>query len=342
MPQLPALPGPADWPALPPGSLPMQSRAWLQARLDLVPDPARQRLVAVGNGGRPRALAVLVEDGDWLREPFLMYEPSDLVWSDAEALDELAGELARQGRPLHLERLPAASPTLAALRRAYAGRGLVRSEGAMPTPYIDLPAGLTEADALFNAGRRSDFRRLERRAAAYGAVSYDIHAPRNGEELAPLLAAAFAIEGNSWKGEAGTALATDPFQGNFFVAFTRAAAAEGWLRLAFLRLDGRPVAMQIAGHWQDRFWLFKISHDRAFAACSPGQLLLRHTLGHALTAGLRSYEFLGLMAPWTGLWTRQLRHYVQVRALPPSLASVRAAARHGLGAALAPLRRFLS
>ena len=59
----------------------------------------------------------------------------------------------------------------------------------------------------------------------------------------------------------------------------------------------------------------------------PGQLLIRHTLAHAAEAGCKSYEFMGVMADWTRLWTKQTRHYVQVHAMPYSLATVAAATR---------------
>lgn len=339
---------PADrWPRPPAGAfaIPMQTRAWAEARLALLDWPYAPQLLAVEDGAAIAALAPLVQDGPWLAEPPAMFEPSDLIWRDEAGLHRLAKALARQPAPLRLDRVPVDSPTLAALRRAYAGRGLLRLREAMPTPTVDLApwrAGPEfDPDAGFNAGRRADFRRLERRAAAQGEISYEMHAPTTPAELEPLLADAYAVEAASWKQESGTALSADRRQGEFFRRFTAAAAAQGMLRIAFLRLDGRPAAMQIAAEWGNRFWLFKISHDQACAACSPGQLLLRHTLGHAARAGLASYEFMGVMAPWTTLWTRQVRRYVQVRAIPFSRPVLALAAHKGARAVLHRLRRFV-
>lgn len=270
-----------------------------------------------------------------------MFEPSDLVWRDAAGLQALADALARQPLPLRLARVPAASPTIAALRRAYAGRGIVRLREAMPTPAVDLAPFRADPDAGFNAGRRSDFRRLERRAAALGEVRYEIHAPAGPADLEPLLAEAYAVDAASWKEVAGTALTADRRQGDFFRHFAAAAAREGMLRVAFLRLGGRAAAMQIAAEWQGRFWLLKISHDQALAPCSPGQLLLRHTLAHAARTGLASYEFMGVMAPWTELWTRQVRRYVAVSAIPFSRPVLALAARRGAQAIIHRLRRIL-
>ena len=73
-----------------------------------------------------------------LREMPLMNEPSDFAWSDEVALSELAARLVAERRPFFLERLPADSPTLAALRRAARGKFWLKVEPAPPTPQIDI------------------------------------------------------------------------------------------------------------------------------------------------------------------------------------------------------------
>jgi Acetyltransferase (GNAT) domain len=292
----------------------MQTHAWSSARVGLVSN-SPLHLFGVEEGGNLQAVAPLIRIGHWLRELPAMFEPSDLAWRSHEALQTLADALAGQPVPLYLDRLPEQSPTIEVLRHAYAHRGLVLTKPAMPTPFIDLE-GCREIDATFTARRRSDFRRAERKAAERGTIAYVIHSPTSDAEVRDLLSDAYAVEAQSWKAATGTALTTDVRQGNFFNHFTRAAARDGSLRIAFLRLDGRPIAMQIASEWQQRFWLFKISHDQAFDHCSPGQLLLRHTLRYAAACGLRSYEFMGIMDNWTRRWATDSRRYLQVRAIP--------------------------
>lgn len=328
------LPADAQWPALPDAvaAIPTQTPAWVRARAALLP-PDAACFIAVHDGAGLAALAPLLRSGRWLREPPALFEPSDWLWRSPQALAELALAVARLGLPLQLDRLPLASPTLGALRQAFGGRALVQLRPAMPTPVIELDERWREPEAGFDARRRADFRRYERRAAAHGRLSFELHAPPPGAALQPLLDQAYAVEARSWKARRRTALSADPVQGGFFVRFAQAAAAAGMLRIAFMRLDGQAVAMQIAAQWRQRFWLFKISHDEAFDACSPGQLLMRHTLLHAAHEGLLSYEFMGGMDPWTRLWTRQLRHYQQVQVLPVGLASAQVLARRAAGRA---------
>ena len=326
--QLTELPGFSAWPS-PVDGIPMQTHAWTQARMGLIPLTMPRHLFAVTAEQQVRALAPLFATGGWLREPPNMFEPSDLIADDSESLNELARGLARQSMPLYLERLPANSPTVSALRRAYARRGMVLARPAMPTPVIHLSDQAREVDAWFNAGRRSDFRRYQRLAGNFGPVSYEIHAPSDETQLETLLNEAYAMEARSWKAMVGTALTSDFIQGEFFRRFSRDAAIEGMLRIAFLRVDGQAIAMQIACEWRRRFWLLKISHDRAFNRCSPGQLLIRHTLRHAAESGLQSYEFMGIMDDWTRQWTRDARQYIQLRAIPFGAASLKMLIKRG-------------
>lgn len=337
-----AFPDQSAWPAfdtLCPSLLPTRTHAWMAARAGIV-QPETVLLFTVEDKNTIAALAPLIQHAGWLLELPRMFEPGDLVWSSPESLHALAGMLARQPLPLHLERVAEDSPTIAALRRAFRWRGIVLTREAMPTPFIDLTAQGGDPDACLTARRRSDLRRAERRARQLGEVRYELHAPRSESELSALMHEAMAVEARSWKEEAGTALTADRTQGHFFDQFASGAMREGMLRIALLRIDGRAVAMQIAGEWKQRFWLFKISHDRAYDGCSPGQLLLWHTLREAARGGLLAYEFMGIMAPWTELWTQQQRRYRNVYAIPFSPGVFKMLAKRLLRPVVARLRRF--
>ena len=320
--------------------LPTQTHAWMSARAGAV-RPEAIVLFAVTAEGKTTALLPTLPHMGWLLELPRLFEPGDLVWSTPASLAALAEMLARQPRPLHLERVPADSPTIDALRRAFRWRGILLTRESMPTPCIDLTGHSNNPDACLTPRRHTDLRRAQRRAQALGEVRYELHAPRSESELALLMQEALAVENLSWKAGAGTALTTDEDQGRFFEAFTEEAMRCGMLRIALMRIDGRAVAMQIAGEWNHRFWLFKISHDQDFAECSPGQLLIWHTLRDAASRGLLSYEFMGVMAPWTELWTKKLRHYRDVRAIPFSSAVFKMLVKTVLRSAYARLRQVL-
>jgi CelD/BcsL family acetyltransferase involved in cellulose biosynthesis len=243
-------------------------------------------------------------------------EPGDALCRDRGAADALARAVADAGRPLEIDRVPADSPLIPALRSAMRGRGLVSLRPAMAAPTIALDGRWKDPASLFNAGRRSDFRRAERRAAELGEVRFEMLSPGPGEFDA-LFDEAVAVEARSWKREAGTAIAVDRFSGRFFRDYFRACAVQGTLRIAFMRIAGRAVAMQMALEWAERFWLFKIGFDEEFGRCSPGALLMLHSLGWAAERELRSFELLGTSEAWIAqLWTRESRECVRLRAYP--------------------------
>lgn len=324
------LPGTALWPGPPAGEtgLPMQTAAWARARASLLGPRQHAHWLAVMDGAQVAALAPLVRQGRWLREPPALHEPSDLAWRDGAALQALAQALAAQPLPLQLDRVPAASPTVGALRKAFARRGVLRESQAPPTPVIHLGAAWSDPERALGARRRADFRRYARRAQRHGELRYELLAPADEASLERALAPALAVDARSWKAFARSALTHDPEQGRFFASFLREAAATGVLRIALLWLGDRPAAMHIATEWRQRHWLLKIAHDSDLADCSPGQLLMQHTLCDAARRGLRSYELLGEAADWTRLWTRETRPYLRLQAYPYSADSAVVAARH--------------
>jgi CelD/BcsL family acetyltransferase involved in cellulose biosynthesis len=243
-------------------------------------------------------------------------EPGDALCRTPESASRLADALLRDSRALELERIPADSPLIPALRAAMRGKGWVTVRPWTPAPTISLDERWKDPAARFNSGRRSDFRRAARRAAELGEVSFEILSPTPGEFDA-LFDEAISVEGRSWKREAGTAIAVDGAKERCFRHFFSSACASGTFRIAFMRIDGRAVAMQMALEWGGRYWLFKIGFDEEYSRCSPGTLLMLETIGWAAKRGLGAYELLGNVEPWIAqFWTREQHDCVCLRAYP--------------------------
>jgi CelD/BcsL family acetyltransferase involved in cellulose biosynthesis len=256
-------------------------------------------------------------------------EPTDLVYADACHVAALAAALARSGSGLFLGRVPQESPVERALRDAYRGRGVVVARRAAAAPFIELDAGWRRPGGNLNGGRRSDLRRARRRAAAIGSVGFEMHLP-DGDSAPALLRDAFAIEASGWKGETGTALASDARLGALYRAYALAEARAGRLRLAFLTVGGRRVAMQLGVEKGARFWLLKMGYDQSFRSCSPGTLLLLDAVRWAADRGLESFELMGVPEPWTAVWTDRARPQVAIAAYPARLKALPHLASDGL------------
>ncbi|MGZ3197600.1 MAG: GNAT family N-acetyltransferase [Croceibacterium sp.] len=258
-----------------------------------------------------------------------VFEPGDAVCRDAGAAAHLARVLGAESRPIELARIPAVSPLIPALKAAMKGRGLVSVRPATPSPTIALGPEWREPESRFNSRRRSDFRRAARKAEEFGELRCEMLAP-TPDEFDALFDEAIAVEAKSWKRAAGTAIACDPLKEAFFRKYLRAACARGEGRVAFLRLGGRAVAMQLAVEWGNRYWLYKIGFDEAYARCSPGTLLMLHALRDVAERGLTGFELMGDSEAWIAdLWTREAHDCVRVRTYPFSLAGLAAAARDG-------------
>jgi CelD/BcsL family acetyltransferase involved in cellulose biosynthesis len=299
---------------------PMQHFIWSRACAETFSADYSLRVLTVGPARRPSAIAPLVgRHGALTRLEMIgvneLYEPMDLCYDSPAALAALAQALADLGIPLVLKRLPAQSPVIPALERAFKGRGMVFLQPMDSCPYIELDERWKEPEQNFNSGRRSDFRRMRRRAEKLGTITYETSTPSR-DEVGPLIEEAFRIDGASWRSEDGTALARDGVRGDFFRRYALAACEQGILRLCFLRIGRQAAAMQFAVESGGRFWLLKISHDESFACCSPGLLLMLQTVRYAAERGLRSYEFLGTAAPWTAVWTQLERPCVALLAYP--------------------------
>jgi CelD/BcsL family acetyltransferase involved in cellulose biosynthesis len=316
-------------------ALPTQDLPWTLASLDAFGgEPA---LFAFGATAAPNAIAPMLRHGRRLEfAGGEMVEPGDLLADSADSLTALAANLVRDGAPLLLARVSAASPSIAAVRRAVSWRGTVHVHEGAGYPTIGLDDRWCEPGGGLSASRRSALRRAGRKAAQTGEVAVELLAPAV-DELPALLDEAFAIEARSWKGVNGTALVNDPPRAHFVRRYAEETARRGTLRLQFLRIAGEAVAMQIAIEWKHQIWLFKIGYDDAHAAASPGQLLLAESIADAARRGLRRYQLLGTAADWTRVWTTDEQPCVTVRAYP---ATVRSAVELVADARTLARRRF--
>lgn len=297
----------------------MQDQDWARACANAFDGSHEPHLIVAGSRQHPEAIAPLAMRRRPIRRLELLgasqiSEPTDFLYANDDALAELADALLALRRPLLLERLPATSQTARAIRDR-ARRYVVICRKAPGCPFIELDARWEEPEQLFNAGRRSDLRRALRRAEKLGPVSYQVLSP-SADDLDSLLDRAYRVEAAGWKGRGRTALAADATVRAFFGRYARDAAEQGILRLGMMRIGDQAAAMQIAVELRERFWLLKIGYDERFARCSPGNLLMLHTVRHAANRGLRSYEFLGMEAPWTRAWTESVRPCVTLRAYP--------------------------
>jgi CelD/BcsL family acetyltransferase involved in cellulose biosynthesis len=228
-----------------------------------------------------------------------------LLAEDAAAERELVARLFAPN-PLHtsLGYLDeAADGTVELVRSARASGRRLLTVTMQRSPWVDTQGGWEGFEAGLSGKFLRDLRRRRRQLEQVGEVSVEV---REGTEL---LEEAFRLEASGWKEKRGTAILSRPSTRRFYRDVAEWAAPRGLLRLAFLRLDDRPIACQYA--LEDGRWYFlKGGIDPELLRFAPGKLLVHAMIERACAEGLESFEFLGADEAWKNDWQPAHRELV--------------------------------
>jgi CelD/BcsL family acetyltransferase involved in cellulose biosynthesis len=184
------------------------------------------------------------------------------------------------------------------------------------SPYVPIAGTWAEYKQRLSAKRLSEIRRRRRLLEGAGRLSLQI--VDGSERLAEFLEEGFGVEAAGWKGEGGSAIISRPQTRQFYSEVAHWGAARGVLRLAFLRLDGRPLAFDYCLEEGNVHYLVKTGYDPAYRALGPGLILRYEMLARAFDTGLASYEFLGTDQPWKLEWADQFHEQVLLRTFGPT------------------------
>ncbi len=192
------------------------------------------------------------------------------------------------------------------------------------------PTAGTGFDAYWAAREsrvRNTIGRRERRLRAAHAVAIDIA----GDAAPARLDAYAAIYAASWKG-------AEPAP-EFIRALCRTAARLGRLRLGLLTVDGAPAAAQLWLMSGRTAMIYKLAYDERFKDHSPGSILTREMMRHALEAdGAAEIDYGIGSEPYKREWMTAKRSRVGIEAFGLATAGGAAGALRQLAAAA--LRRL--
>ena len=244
---------------------------------------------------------------------------SGMLAAGDEAARNLAeGLFVRRWRRLTLWPLEAGSSSLDASRRAadvHGYRSVARTIGR--SPHIPLDQGWDAYRSDVSSKVLSEVRRRRRHLEARGRLSLEVY--DGGSDVAGLLSEGLKVEASGWKGAEGTAIAARPQAVRFYQEIAEWASARGSLRLAFLRLDDRPIAFDLCLEEDGVHFLLKTSYDPEFRTFGPGILMRHDMIERAFQEGLRSYEFLGHDEEWKHRWAKRFRDQILLKCYAPSL-----------------------
>ena len=286
-----------DWDdlAVATGASPFVRPGWISAWVDAFARPDDLYLLCVRRGGAlVGVLPVLRRRGAAVGACNAETPAFDAVTADDRATSALATELFRR----HTGRVDLPFlPSDGRIARGFRDIALLTRPGSWQSqrsqPFVDVRGTWQayEAEKL-STRRKRDLRRLRRRMAEAGKLEFVFE--RGGHRADDLVEAGFATEAGGWKGRAGTAVMSSEATRAFYSAVARWADAIGILRLAFLRLDGRPLAFSFAFEQGGVHYGLKLCYDEEFARFSPGIVLLHHLLQHGFAdPQLHRFEMLG-------------------------------------------------
>lgn len=198
-----------------------------------------------------------------------------------------------------------------------ARRYRVFTESIPALPYVAIDGTSWDAyEKGLHKNHRGDSRRQRRRLEEKGHLTLDV---RDGTEgLNGLLEEGFRVESSGWKGAEGTSIKAHPATRRFYTEVARWASERDWLRLAFLRLDGRALAFDYCLELDRTHYLLKTGYDPAYERFSPGKVLRYLMLVRAFSEGLAAYELLGVVDPWKQKWASACRELQSLHMFAPT------------------------
>jgi CelD/BcsL family acetyltransferase involved in cellulose biosynthesis len=138
--------------------------------------------------------------------------------------------------------------------------------------------------------------RFERRLEATGETRVEFRTP-TVDEVDELLRIACRIEDSGWKGEAGTSVVRTTGMYEFLLRQSELLAANGELQVAFLHLDGYPIAFQWLWNVKGVLHGVKVGYDEEFKSLAPGIVLLHDVLRSVFASAphrCHGYDFHGV------------------------------------------------
>lgn len=303
----------AGWTELAAGAPIFLSPGFIEIQLPLAP-PGERVVAVLREGGRVAAVLPLVRHGATLVP--LRSDHSQLydgLGSPHAMHALLEGMIAVGGWDvLRLEEIPEHSPLVTSLvaEARHAGCHVELREGHR-CPIFDLP----RFEEHLKGKHRANLRRCAKKA---GTVAYERVTTADEQALADGL----RIEAMAWKGEAGTAITSDPRVDEAYHRLARLGEARGELSLSFLRIGGERVAFLFGLEHGGTLHAMKIGYDPAFAEVSAGHLVAWKAAEDAERRGLRRFDFMGQVDAWKLRWTEQSRGHVTAIVYRPTVRGV--------------------
>lgn len=243
------------------------------------------------------SLSAMINDHSW---------KYDLIYKEEAGLSALFDYWMRQTpvTSLQLGLIPATSRTIQLIQKGESRFYWYAYQSCTP-PYLSLEGSWADYFSRRSGKFRSNINGQERRLQKKGTLSFETITSL--DNLPQALDDGFRIEAMAWKGEAGSAIEKSPKLVAFYTELAHEAGKQGWLRLAFLKLNQKRISFNYSLAYKKKLYLIKPGYDPAYAQYGPGQLLTRKVIQQAFEDKLIEYDFLANPEPWKMNWAEGVR-----------------------------------
>jgi len=199
---------------------------------------------------------------------------------------------------------------------AKTARYQVLTESRQVAPYVDTHGAWEDYESSLRRKFRSELRRRRRRLEEEGQLTLEVF--DGAEGLSELLEEGFRVEGSGWKGTGETSIDSHWSTRRFYTEIAHWATEHDWLRLAFLRLNGRALAFDYCLEHDGVHYLLKTGYDPAYRQYAPGMIIRHLMLARAFSDEISTYDFLGADYGWKREWTDVQQERLFLRMFAPT------------------------
>jgi CelD/BcsL family acetyltransferase involved in cellulose biosynthesis len=287
-----------EWDGIvPDDARPFDLHCWYEAWWDAFGGPLELSVCTVRRGGELTGVLPLARDGSGLtalaNDHSPVFRP---VAREAETRAALLTAAMENGaRGLALPSLPADDPCLAPAR-----------DGGPPMNVLLEPgrvSPIVEVEGDFEAWRKQSkprwgapLERFRRKMGRDHEADFSIVEPPANLEAE--LEDGFRVEAGGWKGQAGTAIVSNPDTEAFYRRLAVEFHRRGELRLSRIVLDGQTAAFDLCLLHRNRLYLLKTGFDESFRRLAPGLVMRLSIVERCFELGLEAHELLGDDSEW--------------------------------------------
>lgn len=215
-----------------------------------------------------------------------------------------------RGRDWHLLRLEGMKPD-SGLARVLLERTGSRATATweVPCPFTPLPGRWEAFEASLDGKFRRDLNRRIRKLEDEAGRPVSLTTVTGEDDVPGALSDLVRLHGSEGSGGAFDT----PDKRRFYHDLARRFARQGWLRLHLLRVGERSIAAALCFHFGGKAWFYQTGFDRGWYRYSPGHVVIRHAIRHAIEEGAREFDMLRGDHGYKYDWNAESRSILKMR-----------------------------